>query len=55
MTIIFLWDELKDYILASKYDPLSIGTDEAGLAKVDDDDELSVYLEKLFRQIWSVL
>ena len=42
LTMIFLWDELKDYILASKYDPLSIGTGEAGMSNGnDDDDEVS--------------
>ena len=41
LTIIFLWDELKDYILSSKYDLLTIGIDEAGVGKVIDDDNLS--------------
>ena len=46
--MIFLWDELKDYILSSKYDPLSIGTGEAGVGKVaDDDDELSAITDSV--------
>lgn len=32
LTIIFLWDETKDFILASKYDSLKIGFGEAGVA-----------------------
>ena len=33
ITMIFLWDETKDLILASKYDPLKIGMGEAGIAR----------------------
>ena len=33
ITIIFLWDEKKDLILASKYDPLKIGIGEAGTTR----------------------
>ena len=36
ITMIFLWDELKDLILASKYDPLQIGIGEAGLSRDGD-------------------
>ena len=36
-----MWDELKDYILSSKYDPLTIGIREAGVGKVIDDENLS--------------
>ena len=43
--MLFLWDEIKDYILASKYDPLFIGTGEAGLAKEVDEDEVSTITE----------
>ena len=39
--MIFLWDELKDYILVSKYDPLLIGTGEARICNDNDDDEVS--------------
>ena len=46
--MIFLWDELKDYILPSEYDQLSIGTGEAGVGKVaDDDDELSAITDSM--------
>ena len=34
--MIFLWDETKDLILASKYDPLKIGMGEAGIARPDN-------------------
>ena len=37
LSVIFLWDELKDFILASKYDPLVIGMGEAGLSRTDDE------------------
>ena len=36
LTIIFLWDEEKDYILGSKYNPFSIGIGEAGINDKDD-------------------
>ena len=42
LTIIFLWDETKDFILASKYEALKIGLGEAGIAgRFDDDDDMS--------------
>ena len=37
LTMIFLWDEGKDYILASKYNPLKIGTGEAGLPRIESE------------------
>ena len=36
LTVIFLWDEERDYILGSKYNPLSIGIGEAGINDRDD-------------------
>ena len=39
--MLFLWDEGKDYVLASKYDPLHIGIGEAGMARNDDVSALS--------------
>ena len=41
LTIIFLWDEEKDYILGSKYNPFSIGIGEAGVIDVEDGTEVS--------------
>ena len=41
LTIIFLWDEEKDYIIGSKYDPLKIGIGEAGLIDTEDGTEVS--------------
>ena len=41
LTMIFLWDEVKEYIRASKCDPLKIGMGEAGLTIVLDDDDIS--------------
>ena len=35
LTMIFLWDERKDYILASKYNPINIGMGEAGIPIVE--------------------
>ena len=35
--MIFLWDETKDLILASKYDPLKIGIGEAGISRNDSE------------------
>ena len=40
LTVIFMWDEIVDFILSSKYDPLDKGTGEAGL-RVDGDASLS--------------
>ena len=37
LTVIFLWDETKDYILASKYNPLTIGEGEAGMISIESD------------------
>ena len=40
--MIFLWDETKEFILASKYDRLKIGLGEAGMTgRFDDDDDIS--------------
>ena len=42
LTMIFLWDETKDFILASKYDRLKIGVGEAGVAgRFDEEDDMS--------------
>ena len=38
-----MWDEIVDFILSSKYDPLEKGTGEAGL-KDDEDASLSKFL-----------
>ncbi len=46
--MIFLWDEVKDYTLVSKYDPILIGAGEAGLERVLDDDEGSVIIDYNF-------
>lgn len=32
LTVIFMWDEMKDYILSSKYEPVRMGRNEAGLS-----------------------
>ena len=37
LTMIFLWDEKKDYILASKYNSLKIGEGEVGLSRVESE------------------
>ena len=43
LTMIFLWDETNDFILASKYESLKIGLGEAGLdGRFDNDDDISV-------------
>ena len=41
LTIVFLWDEEKYYILGSKYDPLSIEIGEAGVIDVEDPTDMS--------------
>ena len=37
LTMIFLWNKKKDYILASKYNSLKIGEGEAGLSRVESE------------------
>ena len=41
LAIIFLWDEEKDYILGSKYNPVSIGIGEAGIINMEDETTVS--------------
>ena len=41
LTIIFLWDKEKDYILGSKYNPLNIGIGEAGVIDAEDSTKVS--------------
>ena len=41
LTVIFLLDETKDYILGSKYDPVTIGLGEAGMQRNSSDGSLS--------------
>ena len=41
MTLIFLWDEVKDYVLVSKYNPLNIGIGDTDMARNDDVSALS--------------
>ena len=41
LTIIFLWDEEKDYILGSKYNPVSIGIGEAGIINMEEETTVS--------------
>ena len=36
LTMIHLWDEMMDFRLASRCDPLNIGKEEAGMPREDD-------------------
>ena len=38
LTMIFLWDEMVNFLLSSRYDPLNAGTGEAGMPKVGDNE-----------------
>ena len=40
LTMIYLWDEKVDFLLSSRYDPLTAGTGEAGM-RIDDDESIS--------------
>ena len=42
LTMIFLWDEMVDHLLSSRYDPLDAGTGEAGMPRSNDDDNSSL-------------
>ena len=42
LTMIFLWDEMVDFLLSSRYDPLDAGTGEAGMLRPNDDDNSSI-------------
>ena len=35
LTMIYLWDEKVDFLLSSRYDPLTAGTGEAGMRRED--------------------
>ena len=38
LTMMFLWDNKKDLLLASKYDPVKIGMGEAGIERENEDN-----------------
>ena len=40
LTVIYMWDKVKDLILSAKYDPLKKGRGEAGLRR--DTDDMSI-------------
>ena len=37
LTMIYLWDEKVDFLLSSRYDPLTAGTGEAGMRREDEE------------------
>ena len=36
LTVIFMWDEMRDYILSSKYEPVWMGQSEVGFLSSDN-------------------
>ena len=41
LTVIFMWDQMLDQVLCSKYNPLKIGRGESGLLHCNDDNSMS--------------
>ena len=42
LTVMYMWDEKMDFILSATYDPLRLGRGEAGLARIDNNEEVSM-------------
>ena len=48
LTMIYLWDEKVDFLLSSRYDPLTAGMREAGMPRDDNDsDEVSLSVSSI--------